>query len=192
MDQFAEQYTAISPNMSADQFAEQLVKKHRTTEDDLKKALLIAGTVILTLLTLYVTFFIAPIAVVLPVGIIYLAIYLFKLLQVEYEYSCTNGVLDIDKIMGQVKRTPMLSVAVSSFTEYGRADNYEGEDGITVFSAVGTSLMHDADAQTGATYYAVFDHPEHGKCCLLFNPDARMRGTIERFLSRTLKKTLNS
>lgn len=169
-----------------DQFAEQLVRKINTSQDDMKKILLIAGAVILTLLTLYVTFFIAPIAVVLPIGIIYLAVYAFKLLKVEYEYSCTNGTLDIDKILGQTKRVPMLTIDVSAFTAYGKAGECEESDEeLTTYSAVGTSLMGaDDDAEN---YYAEFDHPENGKCCLYFTPDSRFREALEPFLPRVLK-----
>ncbi len=169
-----------------DQFAEQLVKKENTSQDDMKKILLIAGAVILVILTLYVTFFIAPIAVVLPVGIVYLAIYLLKLMKVEYEYSCTNGTLDIDKILGQDKRVPMLSVEVSSFTAYGKAaECTENTDDLTIVSAVGTSVMEHAD--DAEEYYALFEHPDHGACCLYFTPDSRLRGALEPFLSRTLR-----
>lgn len=169
-----------------DQYAEQLVKKINTTQDDLKKVLLIAGAAILTLASLYVTFFIAPIAVVLPVGIVYLAIYLFRLQNVEYEYSCTNGTLDIDKIMGQQKRVQMLSVDVSAFTAYGRAqESAESHEELTTFSAVGISMM--GDEESAEDYYAEFEHPDHGKCCLYFTPDARLREALEPFLPRALK-----
>ncbi len=168
-----------------DQFAEQLVKKTNTTQDDVKKIALIAATVLLTLGTLFITFTIAPIAVVLPIGIIYFAIYLFKLLKVEYEYSCTNGTLDIDKILGQTKRVEMLSIQVSAFTAYGKAGECaESDEELTTYSAVGESLMGD---DTAETYYVEFDHPENGKCCLYFNPNERMREAIEPFLPRTLR-----
>ncbi len=172
-----------------DQFAEQLVRKTATSQDDLKKGLLIAGIIVLTLLSLYVTFFVAPIAVVLPVGIVYLGIYLFRLQKVEYEYSCTNGTLDIDKIMGQVKRVEMLSIDVSAFTVYGKAEECAGSrEDMTTFSATGVSLMGDADS--AEEYYAEFEHPEHGTCCLYFTPDARLREALEPFLPRTLRKKL--
>ncbi len=169
-----------------DQYAEQLVRKINNSQDDLKKILLIVVSALLTLGTLFVAIFIAPIAVVLPVGIIYFAIYLFKLLKVEYEYSCTNGTLDIDKILGQTKRVEMLSIAVSAFTAYGKVGECEESDGeLTTYSAVGESLM---GSDTAENYYAEFDHPENGKCCLYFTPDERMRGAIEPFLPRTLRK----
>lgn len=168
-----------------DRIAEQLVRKSHTTEDDVKKIILIAAAVLFTLGTLFVTFTIAPIAVVLPVGIIYLAIYLYKLLSVEYEYTCTNGTLDIDKILGQTKRVEMLTIEVSAFTVYGKAGECaESDEELTTYSAVGESMMGD---DTAETYYAEFEHPENGKCCLYFTPDARMREAIEPFLSRTLR-----
>ncbi len=169
-----------------DQFAEQLVRKSTTSQDDLKKVMLIVGAVLLTLLSLFVTFFIAPIAVVLPVGIVYLAVYLFKLQKVEYEYSCTNGTLDIDKILGQTKRVPMLSIDVSAFTAYGKAGECkESDEELTTYSAVGTSLMGSED--DAEHYYAEFDHPENGKCCLYFTPNSRFREALEPFLPRTLR-----
>ena len=168
-----------------DRIAEQLVRKTHTSQDDVKKIVLLAATVLLTLGTLYVTIFIAPIAIVLPFGIIYLAVYFYKLLKVEYEYTCTNGTLDIDKILGQTKRVEMLTIEVSAFTVYGKAGECaESNEELTTYSAVGESMMGD---DTAETYYAEFEHPENGKCCLYFTPDARMREAIEPFLSRTLR-----
>ncbi len=168
-----------------DQFAEQLVKKQSTSMDELKKMCIIAGTVILTVVSLYLAFTVIPIAAVLPILFIYLGIYFFKMCSVEYEYSCTNGTLDIDKILGRSKRVSLLSVEVSAFTVFGRADECENADGITTFSATGLSLMETDEEPV--TYYAEFEHPDHGKCCLFFTPDERMRETIIPFLPRKLR-----
>lgn len=172
-----------------DQFAEMLVRKLPNTKDDMKRALIITGAVVITLGSVALAFFGMPLALVLPVCAIWAAIYLFRMTKVEYEYSCTNGCLDIDKILGQNKRKSMLSVDVGTFTAYGKSGETEESDAeMTTFSAVGTSLMgEDDDAEE---YYAEFDHPEHGKCCLYFTPDSRFREALEPFLSRELKKQL--
>ncbi len=168
-----------------DRIAEQLVRKSHTSQDDIKKIALLAAAIILTAGTLFVTIAIAPIAIVLPFGIIYLAVYFYKLLKVEYEYTCTNGTLDIDKILGQTKRVEMLTIEVSAFTVYGKAGECTASDEeLTTYSAIGESLMGD---ETAEMYYAEFDHPDNGKCCLYFNPDARMREALEPFLPRTLR-----
>ncbi|MBQ7012427.1 MAG: hypothetical protein IJN11_00715 [Oscillospiraceae bacterium] len=172
-----------------DQFAEQLVRKERTTKDDLKKTLLIAGAAVLCIGSLLLVFMGFPIALALPIGIIYLVVWLMKFLKVEYEYSCTNGALDIDKIMGETKRVNMLSVEVSSFTAYGKYDDYDpGEDSVTTFSAIGTTMMEEDASEL---YYALFEHDEHGACCLVFNPDSRMRSAIEPFLPKSVRVNLN-
>ena len=172
-----------------DQFAEQLVKKITTSKDDMKKGVLILGAVLLVLFSLYLTFFVAPIAVVLPVGIVYLAIYLLKLQNVEYEYSCTNGTLDIDKIMGQSKRVEMLTIEVSAFTLFGKESNcVPSHDEMTTFSALGISMMDTAEETE--TYYAEFDHPDFGKCCLYFSPDKKMRAAITPFLQRSVRNAM--
>ena len=174
-----------------DHFAEQLVRKYHSSKDDLKKALIIAGAAVLTLLSLLLTFMGFPLALVLPVCAIWAAWYLLKLSNVEYEYSCTNGELDIDKIMGQDKRRSLLSVKVGTFTVFGKSGEVpESQDEMTTFAAMGISLM-DGETEND-TYYAEFEHPDYGKCCLYFCPDARMREAIEPFLSRELKRQRGS
>jgi hypothetical protein len=172
-----------------DHFAEQLVKKYHSSKDDLKKALIITGAAVITLLSLVLAFMGFLPALILPVGAVWGAWYLLRLSQVEYEYSCTNGELDIDKIMGQDKRKSLLSVKVGTFTVFGKTGEVrESDEDMTTFAAMGISLMGEEDADDNDTYYAEFEHPEYGKCCLYFCPDARMREAIEPYLSRELKR----
>ena len=170
-----------------DQFAEMLVKKTPNGTDDLKRGGIIAAAVVITLGSVALVFFGYPLALVLPVCAIWAAIYLFRLTNVEYEYSVTNGTLDIDKILGQNKRKSMLSVDVSSFTAYGKAGEVtESDEEMTTFLAGGLSMMgEDDDAEE---YYAEFDHPEYGKCCLYFTPDSHFREALEPFLNRSLRQ----
>lgn len=172
-----------------DQFAEQLVRKYHSTSDDVKKAGIVVITVLITAVSILLCFMGLPLALILPVCAIWAAYYMLKQLNVEYEYSCTNGSLDIDKIMGQTKRRSMLSVEVRTFTVYGKAGEVKETDAeMTTFSAMGMSLM--GTEEEAEAYYAEFDHPEYGKCCLYFSPDAKFRASLEPFLSRELKKQL--
>ena len=172
-----------------DHFAEQLVKKYRTGKDDLRRALIIAAAAILSLLAVVFALMGVILALVVPIVAVWAAWYFLKHSNVEYEYSCTNGELDIDKIMGQDKRRPMLSVPVSAFTVFGKAGEVpESDDDMTTFSAMGISLMGDSDAAAGDAYYAEFEHPEHGRCCLYFCPDERMREAMLPYFSRELKR----
>lgn len=176
-----------------DEFAEQLVKKYHSTKDDMKKAVIIVVTTAIVIVSLLLVFMGFPLALVLPVCAIWASVYLLKMLDVEYEYSCTNGSLDIDKILGQNQRKSMLSVEVGSFTAYGKVGTVkESDEDMTTFSAMGISLMNDDEPEETTEYYAEFEHPEHGRCCLYFSPDAKLRSALEPFLSRELKKQLKS
>ena len=91
----------------SDFYAEQLVKKRTDGKDIMKKTVRIALTVI--------TFFAAflfPILLLLPVIMIVVDVFLFKRLDVEYEYIYINGELDIDKIMHKEKRKHLFSANV--------------------------------------------------------------------------------
>jgi hypothetical protein len=181
--------TTIPEVIAMDHFAEQLVKKHHSSKDDLKRAAIIGAAAVITLVSVWLLLSGFALAIVLPVCAIWAAVYLVKMQSIEYEYSCTNGSLDIDKIMGQDKRKSMLSVHVGTFTVFGKVGEVkESDEDMTTFSAMGISLMGEEDANDNDTYYAEFEHPEHGRCCLYFCPDARMREAIEPYLSRELKR----
>ena len=103
-----------------DHFAEYLVQKRPTSQDRLKQGLIVAAAVVLSVL-------IGAIAVltgwlfllVLVIGAIYGAYYLLTGCYTEYEYTVTNGELDVDKIAGRRKRSHLLTVPVSKFTGFG-------------------------------------------------------------------------
>ncbi len=175
-----------------DKFAEQLVKKQESTKDTMKRACIIVLTVTVTVIALILTAMGTVAALILPVCAIWGAWYFLKMLHVEYEYSCTNGVLDVDKISGQSKRKQLLSIEVKNFTVYGKAGTCEEEaqedDSMTIFSASGISLMGEQD--DAEEYYAEFEHSEYGKCCLYFSPDSHFREALEPFLTREVKAKL--
>lgn len=172
-----------------DQFAEQLVKKPGTSADTFKRIGIIALTVLITAVSVLLVMTGFALAVILPICAVCGAYFLLTQMQVEYEYSCTNGTLDIDKIIAQSKRRSMLSIDVSAFTAYGKAGECpESDEQMTTFSASGYSLMGTDDR--AEEYYAEFEHPEHGKCCLYFTPDSHFREVLEPFLSRELRRQL--
>lgn len=171
-----------------DVFAEQLVKKQSTTQDDMKRACAIILAVTVSVISVILAFMGLALALVLPVCAIWALLYFLRMCGTEYEYSCTNGILDIDKISGQSKRKTMLSVEVRSFTAYGKAGVCPEEDHnaeLTMFLAVGTSLMRESDDEE--EYYAEFHHPEYGDCCLYFTPNSEFRAALEPFLPMELK-----
>ena len=90
-----------------DFYTEQLVKRQKASSTTLIKAILI----ILTVLSVVLIFMI-PFGIIGPV-IIALDVFLFRSMDVEYEYLFVNGSLDIDKIMAKSRRKNMFSMEMT-------------------------------------------------------------------------------
>ena len=109
-----------------DNFAEQLVKKQQTSADRAKLIMIVAGGIILTVLLAIGAVLMLGRPLISFVGLIgaaalgYWTYFSAQSMQVEYEYTFTNGELDIDKIIAKSRRKAMLSVDVSKFTAFGK------------------------------------------------------------------------
>lgn len=90
-----------------DFYTEQLVKKRTTGGAVFAKAGLIALTFLSFILLTKI-----PFAIIIVIGMFALDIYLFKGMDLEYEYLFVNGDLDIDKVMAKSKRKRIFSTNV--------------------------------------------------------------------------------
>ncbi len=90
-----------------DFYTEQLIKKKTDGKDIALKILLIVLTVISFLIA-----FLVPFLILVPILFIVADVFLFRRMDVEYEYIYVNGDLDIDKVMHKERRKHMLSVNV--------------------------------------------------------------------------------
>ncbi len=170
-----------------DNFAEQLVKKEPTGADKLKKTAYLFGGTALTLIlaALGIVFLgrglITFIFLVAAATSGYGTFFLFRSTKVEYEYTFTNGDLDIDKIIAQSKRKEMLTIQVSKFTNFGRYNDSAPEEtaDMTVIMATDNIASHE--------FYADFPHEEYGNARLVFSPDEKMLSNIKRSLHPSIR-----
>jgi len=102
-------------------------------------------------------------------------------MNVEYEYSYTNGELDIDTIYSKKKRKRLLSVSCGKFEAFSPAcnDNPEKDIKNKVYAC---SKMDSAEL-----YYAVFALPEKGRTILYFEPSDRMVEDIKKRIPRVIQ-----
>src|SRR5699024_2666160 len=84
------------------------VKKKTSGKDIMIKSLLVAVTVMSFLIVPLM-----PFLLIVPVLLIVLDYFMFRRLDLEYEYLYVNGDLDIDKIMGKQKRKRIFSMNIS-------------------------------------------------------------------------------
>ncbi len=103
-----------------DFYTEQLVKKQTDMKDILIKAILVSATIVSFLIILMY-----PVGLILPVLMIALDVFMFRRLNVEYEYMFLNGELDIDKIMNKAKRKSLFSANVADMELLAPADSAE-------------------------------------------------------------------
>jgi hypothetical protein len=97
-----------------DVFKEQIVKRKPTMMDTLKRAGIIAG-VILVFLACNLSEYVAPFAFIVTAAAAFGAYILLGRLNVEYEYTFTNGDLDIDAIYSKSRRKRVYTGSVRDF-----------------------------------------------------------------------------
>ena len=169
-----------------DNFAEQLVKKNETSSDKMRRTvMLIVGilfTVALALLSMLQLRqpLLSMFGLLLAAAAGYGTYYFVQGTYVEYEYTFTNGELDVDKIIAKKKRREMLSTNIRQFTDFGKYDDGMKEsDDMTVIMATDNIASHE--------YYADFTDETVGHARLIFVPDERMLENIRKFLPARLR-----
>ncbi len=170
-----------------DNFAEQLVKSNPTGADRIKNFALVfiglfavialAGLGILTI----GSGIISLVLFLAAIGAGFGTYLLFRNTKVEYEYTFTNGELDIDKIINQTKRKEMLTISVSKFTAFGKYTNEIPEETSDM------TIVFATDNIVENEYFADFQHESYGNTRLVFVPNERMLSNIVKFLHPTLK-----
>lgn len=166
-----------------DRFSEQIVARVTDKKTLLLKILIGAGLlIVLAVLSffLYATqFSFAPFCLAAGAGALWLAVWLAKGLNVEYEYIVTNDDFDVDKIMGQRKRKRLISIDLKAIDEFAPyVDNTELHSDVTVLADDGTGYD---------MWYLFADTESNGKIAIIFNPDERTRRNIVAGLSSPVR-----
>lgn len=175
-----------------DNFAEQLVKKKATGVEKTRNTFILIAGIAVTLVTgAYSLFSIGRgfstfIMIMVAAAVGFATFFFYRSTKVEYEYTFTNGELDIDKIINQTKRKEMLTVQVSKFTSFGRYDDNSPEEtsDMTVVMATDNIAEHK--------FYADFPHEAYGKTRLVFAPNEKVVSNIVNFLHPSIKNKVRT
>ena len=185
-----------------DNFAEQLVTREPDSSDRFKAMALFVGGALLTLvlgvISVIMLFsgsslgFLFGAALTAACG--FATWRLFQNTQVEYEYTFTNGSLDIDTILAKTRRKALITVEVRKVTDFGvYSDSAKEASDMTVFSATGSPRVPDeenGETKKPVNYYADFPHEEYGNTRLIFTPDEKMLGMVTRALPGALRNKI--
>lgn len=162
-----------------DTFFEQIVKMKLTG----KAIAIIAAIFLVDAVILFFMFAYAPPTVmslmfVIVVGLFYGSYKIIQQISIEYEYIFTNGDLDVDKIIGKSSRKRMVSVKCSQAEKYGDYKNGMVAPG----SVKKTYFFCNADDENQK--YMIINHKDEGMVMLVFAPDERLQGAIEKYIPR--------
>lgn len=174
-----------------DNFAEQLVRKEPTGTDKIKSIMyLLSGIAVTIILAALGIIFLGKglITFIFPVAAAaagYATFFIERNTKVEYEYTFTNGDLDIDKIIAQTKRKEMLTIPVSKFTNFGKYDDNTPEEtaDMTVIMATDNIASHE--------FFADFPHEEYGSARLVFSPNEKMLSNIKKSLHPSIRNKVS-
>ncbi len=171
-----------------DIFCEQIVKKKKSTNECLLVGLIwLAGWLIAMMLCWLglnlQSFF--PLCILGAAGVAFGAFKLASRFNLEYEYSVTNGVLDVDKIINRSDRKRMVSAEIASFDRFAVYHSGSAEFDTKRYDKVVVAIAdpngHDQ------VYAAVLRHPVHGRMLILFQPGEKVLTTVQKSLPRTLR-----
>ena len=161
-----------------DVFNEQIVKKHGTFSDNIKRA----GITALILVIFFISFvFLQAFAVFIGVAAVFGGIFLMSFLNVEYEYVYTNGELDIDIIYNRARRKRLFSIVVKDFEIMAHV---EDKTHLRAFDTA-QETINCHSGEIGPNTYAFLATIKGKKAKVIFEPNDKMLKAISTSLSRS-------
>ena len=162
-----------------DTFFEQIIKVRRTGSQIAGVfGILILLAVVMFLLVFVALPYVGTFVFIFAFGACWGAFKLIQRSSIEYEYIFTNGDLDIDKIIARSSRKRVASVKCSAVERYGKY-NPAARPSDSV-----KKIYMCCDAADPEAKYLIAPTKKDGTVMIVFAPDERMRGVIEKAIPR--------
>lgn len=150
-------------------FIEHLIKRKTTSKSIIAKVALIFATIIVFALSLII-----PFGLVLGILMVLLDVYLFKMFDLEFEYTYIRGELSIDKIMGKERRKKAASFDLSKLEIVAPTDSY------LLDSYKNCNKVYDfTSLEEGVKVYALILHGNGGYERVLFEPNSEILSAMK-------------
>ena len=104
-------------------------------------------------------------------------------MDIEYEYSYTNGEIDIDIIYSKKQRKRLLSVKCSKFDVIAPLKGSRSPD-----KDIRNKIYACSSMNAPELYYAVFLMGDKGKTILYFEPNKEMIADIKKRIPQKIKE----
>lgn len=166
-----------------DTFFEQIVAKRKSFgEIFLQTGIWVFGIFIglWVLLFTYLNYHFIFMAVALVVVLMWVGMFfLSRSMNIEYEYSVTNGYFDLDKITAKSKRRRLAALECKNVERFGKY-NAAAHQNIQYDKKIIAVSGKASDEQ----YFITVRLPDQGHTLIVFTPNERVLGAVRQFLPR--------
>lgn len=166
-----------------DTFVEQIIVRKKTKTQVAYAMLIMALT---SILIVFSFLFLGALALILMLPLGYGMWWLLTGMNIEYEYSITNGDIDIDRIIARRKRERVVSVSLQRVESAGQyvPEKFNGRQ----FDRV---VMAAPSEKEEGLYYFNYRSKKRGHSLVVFQPDERIMEAFEAGLPRLVQKDLH-
>lgn len=165
-----------------DTFVEELVVRHNTVKNLMLDVLIIIAAVALAAA---VWLFLSPIFPAMLVILVVAAYLGVKFQGVEFEYSFTNGDLDVDKIMAKRKRVRLVEInqkQIQVMAPY--TTEYES---VTRDYSVSRVIDVSSSKNAAGRWFMIYEDAEGKYVFLVLQPSKRFREAMQKYIRSRMK-----
>lgn len=173
-----------------DVFTEQIVKRKTDIGSIAKKFGIISAAIALSLGAYILGIFVETMMTVFPVIFafsIYFGYIFLKHMSIEYEYSFTNGDLDIDKIAGRRKRSRVASIAIRHAALIAPLDERHMAEYRS--QSVRKTIDASASPKDSGRWFIRYEDASGVNTILVFSPNDRVLDAIAKFAGTKMHRT---
>ena len=165
-----------------DTFVEELVVRRNSLKNLLLEVLIVIAAVALAAA---VWLFLSPIFPAMLVILVFGAYLGIKFQGVEYEYSFTNGDLDVDKIMAKRKRKRLVEINQKQIQVMAP---YTAEyESVTKDYAVSQVIDASASKNAAGRWFLIYEDQEGKYVFLVIQPSKRFREAMQKYIRSRMK-----
>ena len=169
-------------NNYEDTFVEELVVRHNTIINLLLDVVIIIAAVALAAA---VWLFLSPIFPAMLVILVVAAYLGVKFQGVEFEYSFTNGDLDVDKIMAKRKRVRLVEINQKQIQVMAP---YTAEyESVTRDYSVSRVIDVSSSKNAAGRWFMIYEDAEGKYVFLVLQPSKRFREAMQRYIRSRMK-----
>ena len=165
-----------------DTFVEELVVRHNTVKNPMLDVLIIIAAVALAAA---VWLFLSPIFPAMLVILVVAAYLGVKFQGVEFEYSFTNGDLDVDKIMAKRKRVRLVEINQKQIQVMAP---YTAEyESVTRDYSVSRVIDVSSSKNAAGRWFMIYEDAEGKYVFLVLQPSKRFREAMQKYIRSRMK-----